>query len=132
MAFAPPSIRPDGTQTTQLSDGRRLSYKLDPATFRYDDHLPVILLASPTGFPLSVWDSLVFLLLEGAFRVVRYDPPGVGNSDPLPDPSKTTFRGLADDVRQLLFDLGQVGVDMWVGVDCKLKVQETDFPAYML
>jgi hypothetical protein len=101
-----------------------MSYKLDPPTFLRDLSRPAILLASPMGFPLGAWDRFTYLLLQAGFRIVRYDPPGVGNSDAPPDPTETTFRSLADDAARLLFHLGQLRLAMWVGVECKCKGQQ--------
>ncbi|KAI3321612.1 alpha/beta-hydrolase [Xylariaceae sp. AK1471] len=112
-----PAPAADGTQIFALRDGRKISYKLDPPTFLRDLSRPAILLASPMGFPLGAWDRFTYLLYQAGFRVVRYDPPGVGNSDAPPDPMQTTFKSLADDAARLLFHLGQLRLAMWIGVE---------------
>lgn len=64
---------------------------------------------------LDIWDDVVSYLGRLGLRVVRYNPPGHGDSGVPADLSETTFESLAADVHALLAHLGIKKLRAWVG-----------------
>ncbi|KAI0442519.1 alpha/beta-hydrolase [Xylaria telfairii] len=95
----------------QLACGREISYTLTMPNAPF----PVVILSQPHCFSLDVWDDVVAHLGRLSVRVLRYNPPGHGNSGVPANLSETTFESLADDVHALLSHLGIKNLYAWVG-----------------
>jgi pimeloyl-ACP methyl ester carboxylesterase len=82
-----------------LPDGGRLAYEVRG---RAHGGIPVLLIR-PLGGSMPLWGRFREYLAQ-SFCVVAFDLRGTGHSSP--DPGLVTTRGLADDARVLLDDLG--------------------------
>ncbi|RKU40012.1 hypothetical protein DL546_001071 [Coniochaeta pulveracea] len=95
-----------------LPDGRASSYCMTEAT----PGAPIVLLSNSLCSPYSAWDTVVPVLTEAGFAVLRYDQPGHGTSATPVDLQSTTFDSLVNDVQALLSHLDVAQLHAWVGV----------------
>lgn len=66
---------------------------------------PVVLLVHGSASTMKTWDAMVPLLLRAGYRVIRYDVPGLGLSDDVPDSAIGSVQP-ADIAEQLLSQRG--------------------------
>ncbi|KAJ5113858.1 hypothetical protein N7456_002392 [Penicillium angulare] len=101
-------------ESFKLPNGRQMAYALSPKT----PSKRIVLLSNSLAEDLTSWDSVVSVLQDQDFQVLRYDQPGHGQSS-LPSESELcslTFELMADEVDSLLKHLGIGRLHAWIGV----------------
>lgn len=99
-----------------LPDGRKMAYTVSPAGLSSDHR--TVLLSNSLAEDLTSWDRVAAVLESKGMRVIRYDLPGHGRSEPPSDAklSLMSFETLSDDVASLLKHLGVTKLHAWIGV----------------
>jgi pimeloyl-ACP methyl ester carboxylesterase len=75
---------------------------------------PVLLLVHGSSSTMKTWDAMVPLLLRAGYRVIRYDVPGLGLSDDVPDAALGTVQPA--DIAEALLTARGVGKASVIGV----------------